>query len=32
VLLDAPLTDVLSAPRADAVRATLIGGRVVFTR
>jgi predicted amidohydrolase YtcJ len=30
VLLAAPLTDVLAAPRADAVRATLIGGHVVF--
>lgn len=29
VLLDDPLADVLAAPHADAVRATLIGGRIV---
>ncbi|MCW2720728.1 amidohydrolase family protein [Pseudonocardia sp.] len=29
VLLDAPLRDALTAPHADSVRATLIGGRIV---
>ncbi|WP_448638478.1 amidohydrolase family protein [Geodermatophilus sp. URMC 63] len=32
VLLDRTLTDVLQAPTSDAVRGTLVGGRVMFTR